>query len=83
MLQYDGIQKLNLPKPIAGIGLFKRGLGTYVPSRPNSGLWVEQTPSLRTIERAFDKIGLKSELLPQADQTLPDGAVGIYFGIER
>ena len=81
-LQTDLVERVNLPKPLSGMGLFKHGRGTYDASRTYSSLWVQQTESLKTISSAFEKIGLGGEVQQQADQQLPDNVIGVYFGVE-
>lgn len=57
-VERDAVDRLVLPKPVAGVAIFKRGAGVVDPSNPKSGLWVQQTPDLETVKRAFAKIGL-------------------------
>lgn len=81
-LQFDSIKRLNLPKPLSGVALFKHGTGGYDPSLLNSGLWVQETPSLTTIQKAFAKIGMKAQLQKQADVQMPNNLIGVCFGVE-
>ena len=76
----DAVQRLVLPKPMAGVAIFRRGTGVIDPSNPQSGLWVQQTPDLERVTRAFARLGFATQ--PQADPTMPEGVIGVYFGPE-
>jgi hypothetical protein len=77
----NAVQRLVLPKPLSGVALFKHGTGVADPSNPHSGLWIEQTKSLLTVESAFTKVGI--ETTQHADASMPEGLVGIYFGVQH
>lgn len=72
------IQRLLLPKPVSGVALFRHGEGTPVPSNPDLGLWIKQSPGLIQIVGAFK--GLHMPPQQAADASMPDGVIGIYFG---
>lgn len=79
-LQVDGVERVNLTRPIAGVVLFTHGEGKYDPSAPDSGLWTKITPDRDALEEAFSNLDLDPE--SSADGTIPEGEVRIFFGIE-
>lgn len=50
------------------------------PGLPGDRTWVTHTPSLNTINLAFESVGLEPQV--SADDHLPDGTVGVYVGEE-
>lgn len=73
----DGVERVRLSKPKSGVVLLKRG-ATTDPPPTGSGVWVLQTPSLLTVERAFKTIGINTE--KAADATMPEGVIGVFIG---
>lgn len=67
-------------KPDAGVVLMKRGEGKLDPSDPKSGLWVQQSPSLQTLEKAFERLGMDAK--QSAVAQMPEGVIGVFVGIE-
>jgi hypothetical protein len=54
------------------------GTGIVQPTNPQSGLWVLQSASLITVEKAFKEIGLSTG--QRADTGIPENMIAIYFG---
>jgi hypothetical protein len=74
-----GIERGVYAKAVTGISIAKKPApGTVDPNNPDMGLWVLQSPSLMTIKKAFDSIGMTT--IRQAGQDLDDGVIAIYFG---
>jgi hypothetical protein len=71
------VQRIEITKPESGILLFSRGQGKET-NNPNSGLWILQSDSLKTVQKAFEDIGLLAT--QRADPYMPEGVIGIYFG---
>jgi hypothetical protein len=74
------VERGMLGKPDAGVVLMKRGEGTLDPSDPRSGLWVQQSTSMQTLEKAFASadMGTKQSAVVQ----MPEGVIGVFVGIE-
>lgn len=77
-IQGNQVERVTLPKPLAGVALFKHGEGQHDSSNAKSGLWVEQTASLVTLRESFAKIGM--EVDTQADAQMPKGIIGVFIG---
>jgi hypothetical protein len=74
-----GIERGLYAKSATGISAAKRpSPGKVDPNNPDMGLWVLQSPSLVTVERAFKSIGMTAK--GEAGQDLDDGVIAIYFG---
>jgi hypothetical protein len=71
-------ERLMLPRALLGVAVFAHGSGVADPSNARSGLWVEQTPALRTLGDALSALGINAEVT--ADTTIPDGVFGVYCG---
>jgi hypothetical protein len=78
VVQGNKVERVTLPKPLAGVALFKHGEGQLDPSNPKSGLWVEQTASLVTLRASFAKIGMEADT--RADAQMPKGTIGVFIG---
>ncbi len=68
----------DVPRP--GVTLTKQGIGQNNQSDPNSELWVEQTPSLQSLERAFATIGIEAQKI--ADPQIEEGVIAVIVGLE-
>lgn len=75
------VERGMLGKPDAGVLLMKRGEGKLDPSDPWSGLWVQQSPSMQTLEKAFASVGIGTK--QSAVARMPEGVIGVFIGIER
>jgi hypothetical protein len=74
-----GIERGMYGKSFSGITIAKRPDGGIAdPNNPDIGLWVQQSPSLVTIESAFRAVQMP--LKASADQALPEGMISVYFG---
>jgi len=77
----DQIFRVVLGKPESGIVISAYGhADKFDPQDPDQGKWVQQTPSLSTVEDAFAAIGVNTGA--SADETLPESVISVYFGIE-
>ena len=77
-----GIERGLYAKSIPGISIAKKpSPGTLDPNNPDMGLWVLQSPSLTTVEKAFKSIGMTTTA--KAGQDMDDGVISIYFGPAR
>ncbi|MEJ7608729.1 MAG: hypothetical protein WKF37_21270, partial [Bryobacteraceae bacterium] len=74
----NSVQRVTMGKPEAGILLFLHGSGQNDPNDPNSGLWTTETESVKTVEAAFKKIGLR--VGHRAAREIPEGIIAIHFG---
>jgi hypothetical protein len=77
-VEHDEVARIAPGKPAAGLVLFAHA--NHVPEHlgPGEGVWVQQTPSMMSIEKAFAAIGIRSQ--QAGDGAMPKGTVGIYFG---
>lgn len=66
-------------KPMAGVALHKRGTWA-TPQARHSGIWVLQTESLQTLEKAFNSIGIETTQV--ADWGMDEGTIGVFVGAE-
>jgi hypothetical protein len=73
-------ERLALPRALIGVSIFAHGSGTADPSNLQQGLWVAQTPQLRTLSEALGSVGINATV--SADATLPEGIYGIYCGTD-
>ena len=74
-----GIERGEYGKSFPGITIAKRpNGGTADPNNPDRGLWVEQSISLVTIERAFHAVQIP--IRASADPVLPEKTISVYFG---
>jgi hypothetical protein len=71
-------ERMMLPNALLGITIFAHGSGIADPSNSRSGLWVLQTPYLKTLKDALIALGINAQVT--ADATMPDGVFGIYCG---
>jgi hypothetical protein len=78
-VEENRVQRTVPGKPEAGILLFLHGTGENNPDDPQSGLWTQDTESVRTVEKAFRAIGIR-QVGRRADKTIPEDLIGIHFG---
>ncbi len=71
-------ERLMLPRALLGVAVFAHGTGVADPSNSRSGLWVAQTPMLKTLGDALRKLGINAQVT--ADAAMPEGVFGIYCG---
>jgi len=77
-VEHDQVARLAPGKPQAGLALFQHADNVPKDLPYGEGVWVELTPSARTIMWAFGSVGLKTRGL--GDATTPKGTIGAYFG---
>jgi len=73
----DQVLRGQIGKPRRGIVLLKRGLTTSPPPA-GSGVWVNMSPSLTTLQRAFAGAGQQVETF--ADAAQPEGLITVFVG---
>jgi hypothetical protein len=73
----DRVERVQLSIPLGGVVLMKRGATTDPPPK-GSGVWVQMTPSLTTLQVAFRNIGYSVET--RADASMPEGVIGVFVG---
>jgi hypothetical protein len=73
----DQVLRGQIGKPRRGIVLLKRGVTTSPPP-PGSGVWVNMSPSLTALQRAFAGIGQHVETF--ADAAQPEGVITVFVG---
>jgi hypothetical protein len=77
-VQGPAVQRMSLPKPMSGVVVMIRGVGTPNYDNPDLGIWTLESQSRRTIREAFLSLGIKVE--EQGDVSMPEEVLGIYFG---
>jgi len=75
------IEPVRMNNPMAGVVLYKRGVGKLDPDKWNSGLWSALTVSLISVRNAFVNIGIEPE--SGNNPQMPEGIISIHFGMEK
>lgn len=80
-VENNGVQRVAMQLPTAGVSILTRGEGQLDPNNWRSGLWQTWTPSFISVCQSFEGIGIEPEAYATLQQH-PD-EIALYFGPEK